>query len=59
VLRGSAEARESIAFWQRQQVVTAAMNVNTWDVNDTLRGLVGRTIDAGRLADERIPLADL
>jgi 3-phenylpropionate/trans-cinnamate dioxygenase ferredoxin reductase subunit len=35
------------------------MNVNVWDVNDTLRGLVGRAADPVRLADPAVPLTDL
>jgi 3-phenylpropionate/trans-cinnamate dioxygenase ferredoxin reductase subunit len=59
VVRGSEESGEFIAFWQRHGVVTAAMNVNIWDVNDQLRALVGRQVDGARLADERIGLTDL
>ena len=59
VLRGSEESGEFIAFWQRQGVVTAAMNVNIWDVNDDLRALIGRRLDSGRLADDRILLTEL
>ena len=59
VVRGSEESGEFIAFWQRQGVVTAAMNVNTWEVNDDLRALIGRPIDSRRLTDERVALAEL
>ena len=59
VLRGSEESGEFIAFWQRQGVITAAMNVNIWDVNDALRALVGRRLDSGLLADERRALSGL
>jgi 3-phenylpropionate/trans-cinnamate dioxygenase ferredoxin reductase subunit len=59
VLRGSEESGEFIAFWQRQGVVTAAMNVNIWDINDDLRALIGRRLDGGRLADDRIALTGL
>ena len=59
ILRGSEESGEFIAFWQRQGVVAAAMNVNIWDVNDDLRALIGRRIDKGRLADDRVSLTDL
>jgi 3-phenylpropionate/trans-cinnamate dioxygenase ferredoxin reductase subunit len=59
VVRGSEESGEFIAFWQRHGVVTAAMNVNTWDVNDDLRVLIGRQIDSRRLADDRLALAEL
>jgi 3-phenylpropionate/trans-cinnamate dioxygenase ferredoxin reductase component len=61
VVRGSTEDRELIAFWQRDGVVTAAMNVNVWDVVDDLRAIVtaGRPVDADRLADPDVALADL
>jgi 3-phenylpropionate/trans-cinnamate dioxygenase ferredoxin reductase component len=59
VLRGSEQSGEFIAFWQRHGVVTAAMNVNIWDVNDDLRALIGRQIDSARLADDRVALPEL
>ncbi|QGH69594.1 NAD(P)/FAD-dependent oxidoreductase [Pseudactinotalea sp. HY158] len=63
VVRGDLTAAEAagefIAFWLREGVVTAAMNVNIWDVNDDLRALIGRRIEPGRLADDGIGLADL
>jgi 3-phenylpropionate/trans-cinnamate dioxygenase ferredoxin reductase subunit len=59
VIRGSEESGEFIAFWLRQGVVTAAMNVNTWDVSEYLRVLIGRRIEPRRLTDERIVLAEL
>jgi hypothetical protein len=40
-------------------VVTAAMNVNVWDVNPALRALVGHAVDPARLADPAIPPAEL
>lgn len=59
VIRGEDESGEFIAFWLRDRVVTAAMNVNTWDVSDQLRALIGRRIAAGRLADAGVPVDDL
>jgi 3-phenylpropionate/trans-cinnamate dioxygenase ferredoxin reductase subunit len=61
VVRGDRDARELIAFWQRDGVVTAAMNVNVWDVVEDLKAIVagGRPLDAGRLADPAVDLADL
>jgi 3-phenylpropionate/trans-cinnamate dioxygenase ferredoxin reductase component len=61
VIRGDRDARELIAFWQRDGVVTAAMNVNVWDVVEDLKAIVagGRPVDAGRLADPAVDLADL
>ena len=59
VIRGSEESGTFIAFWLRRGVVTAAMNVNIWDVTEDLRALIGRAIAPGRLADTGIALTDL
>ncbi|MEU8118030.1 FAD-dependent oxidoreductase [Spirillospora sp. NPDC049024] len=59
VIRGDTAGGEYIAFWLRDGLVTAAMNVNIWDVNDDLRSLIGRTIATDRLADADIALTDL
>lgn len=59
VLRGDEESGEFIAFWLRDGVVSAAMNVNIWDVNDQLRALIGRRIEPGRLADPGVDLHQL
>ena len=61
VVRGSLEDREFIAFWQRDGVVTAAMNVNVWDVVDDLKAIAasGRTLPADQLADPSLPLGEL
>jgi 3-phenylpropionate/trans-cinnamate dioxygenase ferredoxin reductase subunit len=61
VVRGDLAAREFVAFWQRDGAVSAAMNVNVWDVVDDLRALVESRapVDAARLADPEIPLAEL
>jgi 3-phenylpropionate/trans-cinnamate dioxygenase ferredoxin reductase subunit len=40
VVRGDLGAREFIAFWLRNGVVAAAMNVNMWDDGDALQSLV-------------------
>ncbi len=60
-VRGDLTAREFIAFWSRHGVVTAAMNVNVWDVVEDLTTIVaaGSPVDPARLADPGIPLADL
>jgi len=52
-IRGSLEAGEFIAYWLAGDTVTAGMNVNIWDVNDQLRGMVGTTVDRGALTDLR------
>ncbi len=59
VLRGTLESGEFIVFWRRDETVTAAMNVNIWDVNDDLRAVVGCRVDAARLADPDVPLTAL
>jgi 3-phenylpropionate/trans-cinnamate dioxygenase ferredoxin reductase subunit len=61
VVRGDLDARTFIAFWHRHGNVTAAMNVNVWDVVDDLTAIVSasRPIDPVRLADPDIPLSEL
>jgi 3-phenylpropionate/trans-cinnamate dioxygenase ferredoxin reductase component len=59
VIRGSLLSGEFLAFWLADGRVTAAMNVNIWDVNDDLRRLVGREIPTYLLTDPTVPLADL
>jgi 3-phenylpropionate/trans-cinnamate dioxygenase ferredoxin reductase component len=61
VIRGDRAAREFVAFWLRDGVVTAAMNVNVWDVVDDLRAIVerGRPLDARLLSDPTVALGDL
>lgn len=59
VIRGDRGSGEFIAFWVRDGAVTAAMNVNFWDVNDDLRALIGTRVDPQRLADADVALADL
>ncbi|MCL2543633.1 MAG: FAD-dependent oxidoreductase [Nocardioidaceae bacterium] len=53
VIRGDLEGDEFIAYWLRNGVVTAGMNVGIWDVNDDLRALVGTTVDPDALTDLR------
>ena len=61
VVRGDLDGREFIAFWHREGVLTAAMNVNVWDVVEELRTLVGARlrVDPARLADPQVPLSDI
>ncbi len=40
VFRGDVSGREFIAFWLGGGQVLAGMNVNVWDVNDVIQGLV-------------------
>jgi 3-phenylpropionate/trans-cinnamate dioxygenase ferredoxin reductase subunit len=61
VVRGDLQKREFIAFWTKDGRVTAAMNVNIWDVTEPLKQLIrSRTqVAADRLANPDIPLEDL
>jgi 3-phenylpropionate/trans-cinnamate dioxygenase ferredoxin reductase subunit len=58
VFRGDPATREFIAFWLAEGRVVAGMNVNVWDVADTIRALIaGREpIDERRLTDPDVPL---
>jgi 3-phenylpropionate/trans-cinnamate dioxygenase ferredoxin reductase subunit len=61
VVRGSLDDRQFIAIWHHHGIVTAAMNVNVWDVVEELKAIIaaGRPLDPKRLADPAVPLRDL
>ena len=61
VYRGSVEEREFIAFWMNGDRVVAGMNVNVWDVSDTISDLIrSRTeVDTAKLTDSDVDLASL
>jgi 3-phenylpropionate/trans-cinnamate dioxygenase ferredoxin reductase component len=61
VFRGDVAGREFIAFWRSGGQVLAGMNVNVWDVNDAIRGLVrdGRPVDKDALRNPERPLESL
>ena len=61
VLRGDRAGREFLAFWLKDGRILAAMNANIWDQGDDMKALVSGavTVDAGRLADPSVSLADL
>ncbi len=61
VIRGSLDDRQFIAFWHRNGIVTAAMNVNVWDVVEELKAVIagGRRLDPRMLGDSAVPLAHL
>ncbi|MFB6814723.1 NAD(P)/FAD-dependent oxidoreductase [Streptomyces sp. NPDC056347] len=40
VIRGDTGKREFIAFWLKDQKVLAGMNVNVWDVTETVQALI-------------------
>jgi 3-phenylpropionate/trans-cinnamate dioxygenase ferredoxin reductase subunit len=61
VFRGDPASREFIAFWISDERVVAGMNVNVWDVNDSIRRLIGErvSVDDRRLADPDVPIDQL
>ena len=61
VFRGDVGRREFIAFWLGHGQVLAGMNVNVWDVNDAIQGLVraGQPVDQDALRDPEKPLESL
>ncbi|MBM9509679.1 NAD(P)/FAD-dependent oxidoreductase [Actinacidiphila acididurans] len=58
VARGDVGKRQFIAFWLREGRVLAGMNVNVWDVTDTIQQLIrsGRQVDPEALSDPSVPL---
>ena len=61
VTRGDVDRRQFVAFWLREGRVLAGMNVNIWDVNDTIQALIraGNRVDTVQLGDPTVPLADV
>jgi 3-phenylpropionate/trans-cinnamate dioxygenase ferredoxin reductase subunit len=61
VLRGDYDSGEFIAFWLRDGVVTAGMNVNVWDVNEHVQELIrSRTrVHEAKLTDPSTSLESL
>ncbi|MFI1253695.1 NAD(P)/FAD-dependent oxidoreductase [Streptomyces netropsis] len=61
VCRGDVGKREFIAFWLAEGRLLAGMNVNVWDVTDTVQKLIrsGVRLDPDALADPGIPLESL
>jgi 3-phenylpropionate/trans-cinnamate dioxygenase ferredoxin reductase subunit len=62
VFRGDVPGREFIAFWlASDNRVLAGMNVNIWDVNETLGAIVqsARPVDPAALEDKDVPLESL
>ncbi|MCS5734033.1 NAD(P)/FAD-dependent oxidoreductase [Herbiconiux daphne] len=58
VFRGSVDDREFVAFWLHEGRVVAGMNVNVWDVNETVQRIIrgGAVVDPVALADTSVPL---
>ncbi|MGW5737153.1 MULTISPECIES: NAD(P)/FAD-dependent oxidoreductase [Streptomyces] len=61
VVRGDAGKREFVAFWLGEGRVLAGMNVNVWDVTDTIQKLIrtGARPPAESLSDPSVPLESL
>ncbi|MHA7985716.1 NAD(P)/FAD-dependent oxidoreductase [Rathayibacter sp. CAU 1779] len=62
VYRGDVPGREFVSFWVTGDGrVVAGMNVNVWDVNEQVQGLIrgARPVDEAKLADPAVPLGDL
>ncbi|MFD6530665.1 NAD(P)/FAD-dependent oxidoreductase [Streptomyces sp. NPDC060184] len=61
VIRGDARKREFLAFWLRDRRVLAGMNVNVWDVTETVQALITARSqhDPDALADPSVPLESL
>ena len=61
VVRGDLEAREFIAFWLKDGRILAGMNVNIWDVTDSIKNLIrsGHPVNADALGDPGTSLEDL
>jgi NADPH-dependent 2,4-dienoyl-CoA reductase/sulfur reductase-like enzyme len=61
VYRGSKESKEFIVFWVLDGKVVAGMNVNVWDVNEAVQGIIRRanTVDVDALANPDVALDTL
>jgi 3-phenylpropionate/trans-cinnamate dioxygenase ferredoxin reductase subunit len=61
VLRGDKAAREFVAFWVADGRVVAGMNLNVWDVNETVQKLIrsGKVVDLAKLRDPSVDLESL
>ncbi|MCX5081562.1 NAD(P)/FAD-dependent oxidoreductase [Streptomyces sp. NBC_00401] len=61
VIRGDAGKRQFIAFWLKDGRVLAGMNVNVWDVTESIQALIRTGVRPGaeRLADPSVALTEL
>jgi 3-phenylpropionate/trans-cinnamate dioxygenase ferredoxin reductase subunit len=59
--RGDVDKGEYLAFWLRGGRVLAGMNVNVWDVTDTIAALVrsGVRVNRARLVNPEVDLAEV
>lgn len=60
-IRGDIAAREFIAFWVVGEQVVGGMNVNVWDVNETVQELIRQApaVDVRALTDPDVALTSL
>jgi 3-phenylpropionate/trans-cinnamate dioxygenase ferredoxin reductase component len=58
VFRGDVAAHEFIAFWLKDKRVVAGMNMNVWDVSDSIADLIrgGQAVEPKELADPDVGL---
>ncbi|MEU6988184.1 FAD-dependent oxidoreductase [Streptomyces sp. NPDC046324] len=61
VLRGDVGKRQFIAFWLKDRKVLAGMNVNVWDVTETIQRLIRAQspVDTDALGDPSVALESL
>ena len=61
LFRGDPGRGEFVAFWLRDGLVVAGMNVNVWDVNEHVQALIRsrQAVDAAALSDPGTPLEAL
>jgi 3-phenylpropionate/trans-cinnamate dioxygenase ferredoxin reductase subunit len=61
VFRGEPDSGEFVAFWLREGIVVAGMNVNVWDVNQHVQALIRarQPVEVAVLADTDTPLESL
>jgi len=56
---GGDDGGQFTAWWLRAGTVVAGMQVNDWDAIDDVRRIVGTDVDATKLADDTVSLAEL
>ncbi len=61
VVRGDLDKREFVVFWVQGRRVVGGMNVNVWDVNETVQKLIasGADVDLDALANPEVALDSL
>jgi 3-phenylpropionate/trans-cinnamate dioxygenase ferredoxin reductase subunit len=61
IFRGDPASREFIAFWLKDGLLAAGMNVNVWDVSETIAAIVAarQPVDRVALTDPAVDLASL